>query len=150
MKRFFPFSVLAGLLILTGCQNTVNTVENTEKTMDTSHVKNTRMITDTFLKNRLGIRNIHFSETSDGFRRVQLEIINRRVGLFSQIWSGITGENPYPVRYKFIWFNRQGMVEETPLSDWQDVTIIPGETLYLQSVAPNRNCTDFKISFKEK
>ena len=33
--------------------------------------------------------------------------------------------------------------------DWQDATVIPGETIFLQSVAPSKDCRDFKISLKE-
>ena len=81
--------------------------------------------------------------------RVQLEAVNLRVGAFAQAWSGLKGDNPYKIRYKFTWFTQDGMTADTLLSDWQDATVIPGETVYLQSVAPLKNCRDFKISLKE-
>ena len=136
--------------MLAACQNTVNTVENADKTMTPNTIADARFVTDGFLKDRLGLQSVTMGKTADGFKRVQLEVINLRTGVLSQAWSGITGENPYKIRYRFTWFDEDGMaVNNTVLADWRDATIIPGETLFLQSVAPTKNCSDFKISLKE-
>lgn len=137
------------LLLATGCQSTVNTVENADKTMTPNTINDTRFVTDGFLKDRLALKKIDVSSTADGFMRVQLEAVNIRTGGFAQVWSGLTGDNPYKIRYKFSWFTRDGMAVNTLLSDWQDATVIPGETIFLQSVAPSKDCRDFKISLKE-
>ena len=136
-------------LALTGCQNTVNTVENADKTMTPNTINDARFITDGFLKDRLALKSVNVSKTQDDFMRVQLEAVNIRQGVFAQAWSGITGENPYKIRYKFSWFNQDGMAVDGIISDWQTATVIPGETVYLQSVAPSKDCHDFKISLKE-
>ena len=137
------------LLLTVGCQNTVNTVENAEKTMTPETINDTRFVTDGYLKDRLALKSVNVSRTPDGFMRVQLEAVNIRTGGLAQLWSGMTGDNPYQIQYKFTWFTRDGMAVETVLSDWRTVTVIPGETVHLQSVAPNRDCHDFKISLKE-
>ena len=140
----------AAAMMLAACQNTVNTVENADKTMTPNTIADARFVTDGFLKDRLGLQSVTMGKTADGFKRVQLEVINLRTGVLSQAWSGITGENPYKIRYRFTWFDEDGMaVNNTVLADWRDATIIPGETLFLQSVAPTKNCSDFKISLKE-
>lgn len=149
MKMAHLFSGAAVLLVLAGCQNTVNTIENADKTMTPNTITDTRFVTDGFLKDRLALKKIDVSATSDGFMRVQLEAVNLRVGAFTQTWSGLKGDNPYKIRYKFTWFTQDGMAVSTLLSDWQDATVIPGETVYLQSVAPSKDCRDFKISLKE-
>ena len=136
-------------LALTGCQNTVNTVENADKTMTPNTINDARFITDGFLKDRLALKSVNVSKTQDDFMRVQLEAVNIRKGVFAQAWSGITGENPYKIRYKFSRFNQDGMAVDGIISDWQTATVIPGETVYLQSVAPSKDCHDFKISLKE-
>ena len=136
-------------LALTGCQNTVNTVENADKTMTPNTINDARFITDGFLKDRLALKSVNVSKTQDDFMRVQLEAVNIRQGVFAQAWSGITVENPYKIRYKFSWFNQDGMAVDGIISDWQTATVIPGETVYLQSVAPSKDCHDFKISLKE-
>ena len=140
---------VAAVWLCAGCQDTVNTVENADKTMTPDTIRDARFITDGFLRDRLALKSLTVSETPDGFKRAQLAVVNVRTGALAQAWSGMTGENPYPIRYKFTWFTQDGMAVDTLLSDWQRVTIIPGETLYLQSVAPNRDCKDFQISLKE-
>jgi len=151
MKTTLLLSGYAVLLLLlaAGCQNTVNTVENADKTMTPNTINDTRFVTDGFLKDRLALKKVDVSSTPDGFMRVQLEAVNVRTGGFAQAWSGLTGENPYKIRYKFSWFTQDGMAVNTLLSDWQDATVIPGETVFLQSVAPSKDCKDFKISLKE-
>ena len=150
MKKTCLLGWFAAALMLAACQDTVNTVENADKTMTPNTVADARFVTDGFLKDRLGLQSVTMGRTADGFKRVQLEVINLRTGVLSQAWSGITGENPYKIRYRFTWFDEDGMaVNNTVLADWRDATIIPGETLFLQSVAPTKNCSDFKISLKE-
>ena len=140
----------AAIALLAACQNSVNTVENAEKTMMPNTITDSRFITDGFLKDRLALKSLTISETANGFMRAQLEVVNVRTGVFSQAWSGLTGENPYKINYKFTWLDENGMaVNDTLLSTWRTETVIPGETLFLQSVAPNKKCKDFKISLKE-
>ena len=150
MKKTCLLGLFAAAMMLAACQNTVNTVENADKTMTPNTIADARFVTDGFLKDRLGLQSVTMGKTADGFKRVQLEVINLRTGVLSQAWSGMTGENPYKIRYRFTWFDEDGMaVNNTVLADWRDATIIPGETLFLQSVAPTRQCSDFKISLKE-
>ena len=145
---FMGFCIVS--LLSTGCQNTVNTVENADKTMTPDTIQDARFITDGFLKDRLALKSVTVARTQDGYMRAQLEVVNVRTGALAQAWSSIRNDNPYKIRYKFIWFTQDGMaVNDTVLSDWQDTTVIPGETLYLQSVAPRKECGDFKISLKE-
>lgn len=143
------FILLALALVCAGCQNTVNTVENADKNMTPAILQDTRIITDKALRDRLAIRNLTVARTPAGQMRAQLEVTNVRTGIFAQLWSSLTGENPYPFRYKFVWFMQDGMAAGTVLSDWQDAVAAPGETLYLQSVAPDKNCADVKISIRE-
>ena len=150
MKKTCLLGWFAAALMLAACQNSVNTVENADKTMTPNTISDSRFVTDSFLKRRLALQNLTTGRTADGFMRAQLEIVNVRTGAFAQAWSGMTGENPYKIRYRFTWFTEDGMaVNNTVLADWQDATIIPGETLFLQSVAPYKNCNDFKISLRE-
>ena len=142
--------LFAAAMMLAACQNSVNTVENADKNMTPNTISDARFVTDGFLKRRLALQSLTTGRTADGFMRAQLEVVNVRTGVLSEAWSDITGENPYKIRYRFTWFTEDGMaVNNTVLADWQDATIIPGETLFLQSVAPYKNCSDFKISLKE-
>ena len=150
MKKICLMGWFAAIVMLAACQNSVNTVENADKTMTPNTISDSRFVTDGFLKRRLALQSLTTGRTADGFMRAQLEVVNVRTGVLSEAWSDITGENPYKIRYRFTWFTEDGMaVNNTVLADWQDATIIPGETLFLQSVAPYKNCNDFKISLRE-
>ena len=88
-------SVLAGAMcaaaaLFAGCQDTVNTVENADKTMTPNTIRDARFVTDSFLSDRLALKSVTTSRTQDGFMRAQLEIVNVRTGVFAQAWSGMT------------------------------------------------------------
>ncbi len=89
------FCFMSFLLILagTGCQNTVNTVENTDKAMTPNTITDTRFVTDGFLKDRLALKSVNVSQTQDGFMRVQLEAVNVMACEidFSVVWNKESG-----------------------------------------------------------
>ena len=149
MNKFFFMSCFALLLAGSGCQNTVNTVENADKTMTPNTINDARFVTDGFLKDRLALRRVNVSRTPDGFMRVQLEATNVRTGAFARAWSGLKGDNPYKVLYKFDWFDKDGMQVKGVLSDWRTASVIPGESVFFQGTAPTASCNDFKISIRE-
>lgn len=142
-------AVGAGLLLAAGCQNTVNAIENANKNAAPTVVEDKRFVTDGFLRDRLALHSVRTSSDPAGNLVVEVAATNLRTGFFSQIWSGLTGENPYPVDYKFTWQNADGLTVDTPLSVWRTVQVIPGETVYFKSVAPTPECRDFILNVKE-
>ena len=150
MSRIFSIAALCliGCLALTGCQNSVNRVENADKTMTPNIIADKRFVTDGWLRDRLKLSQLTVSD-SGGLMRVQIAAVNVRTGVFSQMWSGITGENPYRIQYRFTWLDRNGMAVDSIASTWREISVIPGETVHIQSVAPNPNCKDFIINLKE-
>ena len=149
MKYAISLLALSGLLLLCSCQNTVNTIENANQQMHVQHVADRRFITDNFLRDRLGVRRIIEGETAAGIKQVQIEVINLRTGVWDQALTGITGENPYPVDYKFIWFDENGMEVRNINSDWKRLTIYPGQIAHIKGIAPSIYAKDFQISLKE-
>ena len=137
------------MLALCGCQNTVNTVENADKTMTPNTVNDVRFVTDGFLKDRLALKSVRTSRTGENFLKVQLEAVNVRTGAFAQMWSWMKDDHPYKVMYKFDWFDQDGMQVQSVVSNWRQTTVIPGESVYFQGVAPSAACNDFRISVKE-
>ena len=135
MKLLIVF--LLTVVFLSGCQDSVNSLENADKTMTPTYVTDKRFITDGFLKDRLALKSLILSETQDGFKRVQLEAVNIRVGVLAQAWSGITNENPYKIRYKFTWFTQDGMaVDPCHFCMVADSRSVPGHcTSSLQSIS---------------
>ena len=148
--RWLLLSVFAALaMLLGGCQNTVNTVENADRNATPEIIADKRFITDGFLENRLVLRSVHMSPSASGNMMVQVSATNVRTGFFSQLWSGMTGGNPYRVDYRFTWQDANGMVVDLPLSAWRTVSIRPGETIQFTAIAPNLRCKDFVLNVKE-
>lgn len=150
MKQWRIYVLAGGLLLAgVGCQNTVNRVENEERSMTQNVIRDKRFVTDGFLEDRLLLTGLNVTDFSDGFLRVQLTAVNARVGFFSKLWSSITGENPYRIQYRFTWFDQNGMAMDSILSTWKEMTVIPGEEVQIQAVAPSRECKDFTVNLKE-
>ncbi len=148
-KLLMPLTLGLLLACLAGCQDSVNTVENENKTMTVNTIADRRFVTDGFLRDRLKLTAVNTSESPDGFMRVQLTAVNVRVGVLDQAWTGLTGDNPYRIQYRFSWFDQNGMAVDSILSTWRQIPVIPGETVHLQSVAPTRECKDFMVHLKE-
>ena len=147
-KKILLGPAAALLLGCFGCQDTVNTVEN-EHPEPITNVRDVRVITDRFLRDRLIIRSVRMATAASGNQVAEVSATNARTGFFSELWSGITGENPYTVAYKFVWMDEAGMAVETNLSTWRNIQIKPGETVFFKSVAPNARCRDFLLNLKE-
>ncbi len=139
------FAAFVALVAAAGCMNTVNTTENADKSMTPTHVADARFVTDGFLRDRLALRNVRLSPAPGGLQQVQVEATSLRVGF----WDHVAGPEKYHIRYKFTWFDVNGMAVETVLSDWQDKWIFPGETVQFQSVAPSPACKDFRLNLME-
>ncbi len=140
----------AGLLCLAGCQNTVNTAENTPAAMQPSAVDSNRYSTDSFCARRLLMLSARVGSTAQNLAVMQVEVRSERYGFWAEIWSWWTEENPYYISYKVDWFDEQGLQVTTAASAvWIPEIFYPGEIKAIQSVAPNSRCKDFRISFKE-
>lgn len=151
MKKMIAAFASAAMLavLVSGCQNTVNTMENTEKTMVPQSVSTKYVSTDSFCRDRLEIVSINKAEVPGGLMKVEIMLRSKRYGFWSEFWSWFTGENPYPIEYKFDWFDANGMSVQTATSVWQQMNIMPGESKPISSVSPNAKCKDFMLGLKE-
>jgi len=136
-------------IVLFGCQSTVNTVDNKEKSMHREAVDVSRVSTDSFLDGRLEIVRVDKSEQNDGLLRVQVTVRNIRTGFWAQIGSWFMGDNPYQVAYRFTWLDIDGMEVETAASTWLPKIIIPGDTVRFKAISPNPRCKDFSLAIRE-
>ena len=150
MKTFFKLiSALAGCLVLSACQNTVNTVENADKSATPNEIRDSRFVTDGWLRDRLALRSVRTATAPSGHLVVEVAATNVRTGALAQAWSSMTGDVPYTVDYKFSWQDANGMSVDADRSVWLSKRIKPGETVYFKSVAPTAQCKDFTLSLKE-
>lgn len=148
-KSSLLLSLLALMIYGSGCQNTVNTVEDKQKYMVPDNVQTKYVSTDRFCRDRLVVKSINKATLPTGLLMIQLTVYSDRVGVWQEFWSWYTANNPYKVEYKIDWLDTNGMQVNTTNSIWIEMTIIPGETKRIQAVAPNERCKDFVISLKE-
>jgi uncharacterized protein YcfL len=144
MKRILPvFISLIMICILASCQSdSVNTYSNRNKSMTPTIVANKKVITDNYLADRLQVLDTYKSFTNDELLKVQVSMKNMRTGWFSS-------DNPYAVLYRFTWFNKDGMKVDIPdESRWRQSKIMPGDEVWINSVAPDKECKDFVLRIK--
>ncbi|OQK17643.1 hypothetical protein AU255_07195 [Methyloprofundus sedimenti] len=143
------YIITLSCLLLFGCQATVNTVENEQKSMQVEAVDTTKVSTDTFLKNRLEIVGVDKRELDGGLFKVQVTARNVRTGFWAQLVSWFMGDSPYQIAYRFTWLDINGMQVDTATSTWIPIMVIPGDTVRLNAVSPNPRCRDFTLSIRE-
>ena len=149
MKKSLFFLLILSLL-LAGCLNSVNTIENANPRTIPQVIQDKRFITDKFLRDRLGLHSLIISRTPDGRLKAQLQAVNLQTGFIANARKILKKWKPYRIQYKFTWFTQDGMAVEIPLATgWRELTVIPGEYVYLQGVAPRPECVDFNVSLKE-
>jgi uncharacterized protein YcfL len=126
----------AGLLVVSGCKTSVNSVENAQKTGQRSMVADQRAITDGSLKKKVSIVGVNSTMTPGGFLQVQVELLNttRSLARFS---------------YHFEWFDANGMQIGTLMSAEIPDVIQGGEDKFISATAPTPACRDFRVKFIE-
>ena len=152
MKKKLLTTAAAALLLAlgaVGCQDTVNTVENRDLSMNPDSVDTRAFNTDSFCRDRLALISMRRSTTPGGVMMVQAQIRSERYGFWSELWSGFRGDNPYYVLYRFDWLDEHGMAVPTAANAWQPLIFAPGEVKFVQGVAPNSRCKDFVLSVRE-
>ena len=138
-KIFLPLAAAgfaAGLLAVSGCKTSMNSVENAQKTGQRSMVADQRAVTDTGLAKKVSIVGVNSAMTPGGFLKVQVELLNttRSLARFS---------------YHFEWFDASGMQLSTGASAEIPDQIQGGEDKFISSIAPTTACKDFRVKFIE-
>ena len=135
-KLFISVGVL---MLFAGCSQyvpSVNTISNADTSANIKRVADQRVETDQRLSQILCLTEIRESKTNDGYKRIQVFLKNL---------SGTT----YAVMYRFNWYDNNGVeVENTDNEMWVRKTIVAGDDLTLTSIAPAKNCQDFKLRLK--
>jgi uncharacterized protein YcfL len=125
---------LAGLA--SSCRNTVNTVSNAGVKAEITRINDLRVNTDSRLAKNLILTELRESQTDDGYNRVQVFLKNRT-------------KSTYIFLYKFDWYDNHGVEVDNPdRNGWERKAVVAGDDVTLTSVAPQKNCGDFKLHLK--
>lgn len=141
MKKylFLPLVVIgfsAGLLAVSGCKTTVNSVENAQKSGQRQMVSDSRVITDGGLNKKVSVVGVNQSMTPGGLLKVQVELLNRTRSYQS-------------FNYRFEWFDENGMQMSSLSPAVIGSTIEGKESKFISAVAPTSMCKDFRLKLLE-
>ena len=137
MKKITIVFVFAVLGLISGCNNSVNTVSNAGVEAKITRINDMRVETDRELARNLILTELRSSTTNDGFMRVQAFFKNKTRSTLKFV-------------YRFNWYDNQGVEVENPDNEnWVRKVVIAGDDAVLTSVAPKRVCKDFKLRLKE-
>jgi uncharacterized protein YcfL len=138
-KILFPLvaaGFTAGLLVVSGCKTTVNSVENSQKSGQREMVSDSRVITDGSLNKKVSIVGVNQSMTPGGLLKVQVELLNKTRSY--QAFS-----------YHFEWFDASGMQMNSLSPAVIGSTIEGKESKFISAVAPTPACKDFRLKLIE-
>lgn len=130
-----PLVILLGA-ITTGCRTAVNTVENAEKSAIITPIKDTRIIGDRSLEDRIGIVRMHTAMAPTGIMRMQAEITNFTNSI-------------QDINYQIEWYDANGMVISQAGNGWQQLQFMARESRSLAFTAPSPLAKDFRIKLLE-
>jgi len=128
--------VVAVVGCATACKTSVNTVGRAEPTSQRQMISDRRILTDASLNRKVWIVGLNEALTDSGLLKVQVEVFNRTRSI--QRFS-----------YRFEWFDANGMLVRSPTIGAVPCQIEGGESLFLSSLAPRIDSTDFRIKFIE-
>jgi len=129
-------SFAAGLLAVSGCKTTVNSVENAQKEGQRQMVSDSRVITDGSLNKKVSIVGVNSRMTPGGVLQVQVELLN-------------TTRSYQAFNYRFEWFDADGMQLNNVASALIPTSIEGKESKFISGVAPTASCKDFRLKLIE-
>jgi uncharacterized protein YcfL len=132
-KTFLIVLGILACLLGGGCRHSMNSIENAEKVGIVHPITDMRFVMDETLAKHVALLQIDTARNANNLLEVQLEAANYI-------------HKSAKIKYQFTWFNAQGMLVNTVTSDWEKVTLVPGQKLYIRRVAPQPDCADFKIN----
>lgn len=141
MKKLLMVLPLAALVA--GCQTeepvpppyvpTVNVITTGTQAAKVKHVDCKQVILDGVQAQCLVVEDVRRSKTNDGYERVQVLVKNMTNG-------------PIRTKYRFDWQDANGVVMAEPGNDaWEKVTIVGGDCGTFTSLAPKKDCADFRL-----
>lgn len=128
-------SLLVCAIYLHGCR-TVNTVEPAQPVAQPQIVDDKRIDTDSSLRRKATVVQVREATVGNGLLKIQVEILNRR-------------NSRQQVDYRFEWVDSDGMVVDTPMSRWTQISLAGKESVWITGVAPTPRTVDFRLKLIE-
>ena len=111
----------------------VNTLSTAVPVANVNHEAYKQVVLDGNLQQWVAVQDVRRSKTNDGYERMQVLVKNLTAA-------------PIRIRYRFDWQDANGVVVMDPdHSGWEKVTLIPGDDGTFASIAPKKDCADFRL-----
>lgn len=128
--------LLAVLVTLSGCSPTVNAIEDEERFNQAQAVEDKRIVTDGTFNRRLRVTEVNEGRAANGLRIVEATVLN-------------TTDKTRRFRYRYSWFDGQGLGIQTPSPVWIDQTVAARGEVRVRSVASVPGAEDFRLELLE-
>lgn len=125
-------ALFALILAVTGCHDTMNSVENAQKEGQRNMVSDSRVVSDTGLNRKVNVGGVNTALTPGGFLKVQVELLNRTGSLQN-------------FNYHFEWFDQNGMQVGGSSTAVIPDEIAGKEDKFISAVAPTQAAKDFRL-----
>ena len=111
----------------------VNTISTANPVAKVNHEAYKQVVLDGLLPQMVAIQDVRRTRTNDGYERIQVLVKNMT-------------QAPIRTRYCFDWQDANGVVVMDPdHSGWEKLTLIPGDDGTFTSIAPRKDCADFRL-----
>ena len=111
----------------------VNTFSSAQPVAQVNRVAFKQVLLDGEMAQWVVVEDVRRSKTNDGYERIQVLVKNLTTA-------------PIRTRYRFDWQDANGVVVMDPdHSGWEKMTLIPGDNGTFTSIAPRKDCADFRL-----
>ena len=114
----------------------VNTLAAAKSVANINHAAFKQVVLDGIQAESIIVDDVRRSKTNDGYERVQVMVKNVTAAAIR-------------TRYRFDWQDAHGVVVTDPdHAGWEKLTIAPGDVGVFTSIAPKKDCADFRLRMK--
>ena len=114
----------------------VNTLSTANPVANVNREAHKQVILDGNLPQWVSVQDVRRSTTNDGYQRIQVLVKNLTT-------------SPIRTRYRFDWQDANGVVQEDPDNmGWEKLELLPGDNGTYTSIAPKKDCADFRLRMK--
>ncbi len=136
------FAIFAVITAMVGCDTPrpytpqVNTLTTGTVEAKVDHVAYRQVVLDGFQAQCLYVEDVRRSKTNDGYDRVEVLVKNMTNASLR-------------MRYRFDWQDANGVLRSDLGQDaWEKTTIAAGDNSKFTSIAPRKDCADFRLRMK--
>jgi len=128
--------LLTAVVLLVGACQTVNTVERANPRSEGNYIEDKRVTTDPDLNRIAHVTRINEARLDNDLLKIQVELYNNTL-------------KRKRFNYRFDWIDQNGMVMDTPLAAWRQMSLAGQEAGTITAIGPSPKAVDFRLQLIE-